>query len=374
VRQLALYHHDPLRDDDALDALVARARERAVVAGSEMLVFAATEGNVVDLRSPARSLPKPPTALVPAGGRAPEALADHSVLLAASDPATMVELAAALGEDGLQVQQAASVEQALEMARSAPPSLVIAERDLHGGGAISLCSELHRTDAALGEGPVFAVLAPEGDPAGREAGEKAGVDHWLAAPFTLQLARTKARAWVLRMACRWEKAPLGEDEEQRLRALRALRLLDTEREERFDRYTRIAASLFDVPISLVSLVDRDRQWFKSRHGLEAAETPRDMAFCSHAILRDDVLLVPDALHDPRFADNPLTTGAPHVRFYAGVPLRPGGGQAVGTLCLIDHRPRQLDAIQRRMLCDLGRLVERELEDLPSVPAEAAEGI
>ncbi|HEY5309974.1 MAG TPA: GAF domain-containing protein, partial [Casimicrobiaceae bacterium] len=125
------------------------------------------------------------------------------------------------------------------------------------------------------------------------------------------------------------------DEELRLRTLRECGVLDTAAEERFDRFTRIAAALFDVPIALVSLVDRDRQWFKSHRGLDATETPRDVAFCAHAILGDDVLHVPDALQDDRFADNPLVLNEPRVRFYAGAPLTLQNGAHAGTLCVID---------------------------------------
>ena len=137
-------------------------------------------------------------------------------------------------------------------------------------------------------------------------------------------------------------------------------MLDTPPEERFDRYTRIAAELFSVPTALISLVDRDRQWFKSRHGLEEAEQSRETAFCAHAILDHAMLLVPDALEDSRFADNPLVTGLPRVRFYAGAPLAAPDGSLVGTLCLIDQRARQLDEQQLGLLRDLADLVEAEL--------------
>jgi len=145
-----------------------------------------------------------------------------------------------------------------------------------------------------------------------------------------------------------------------LRALRELRILDTRPEPRFDQLTRLASVLFDVPISLVSLVDADRQWFKSHHGLDVRETPRDMAFCAHAILQDEVLLVRDALSDPRFAENQLVTNEPRVRFYPGMPLSLPNGSRAGTLCLIDHRPRDLNEAQLEALRDLGQLVEREL--------------
>ena len=155
-------------------------------------------------------------------------------------------------------------------------------------------------------------------------------------------------------------APAPADEAQRLETLRSLRILDTDFDPRFDRLTRLAAETFRVPIALVSLVDTNRQWFKACVGLDVRETSREVAFCSHAILASDVLVVPDALNDPRFADNPLVTGAPHIRFYAGCPLRVGTASPVGTLCLIDTRPRTLSTSQLELLRSLAELVEREL--------------
>jgi diguanylate cyclase (GGDEF)-like protein len=155
-------------------------------------------------------------------------------------------------------------------------------------------------------------------------------------------------------------APKPENESTRLATLRTLRILDTPPEERFDRLTRLARHLFDVPIALVSLIDENRQWFKSCTGLEARETPRDVSFCSHAILQDDLLMIPDARADSRFRDNPLVVGEPNIRFYAGQPLTVPNGARLGTLCLIDRRPRTLDAKQRGLLLDLARIAEQEL--------------
>lgn len=151
------------------------------------------------------------------------------------------------------------------------------------------------------------------------------------------------------------------DEAERLQALQSLHLLDTDREERFDRFTRLARRLFNVPIALVSLVDADRQWFKSAQGLdEVSETPRDISFCGHAILRPEPMVVPDALQDQRFVDNPLVVGPPHIRFYAGRPLRGPSGHPVGTLCLLDTVPRQLSEEDLALLGDLADMVEHEL--------------
>ena len=135
--------------------------------------------------------------------------------------------------------------------------------------------------------------------------------------------------------------PIPANEASRILALHALKILDSEPEERFDRLTRMARRMFDVPIALVSLVDVDRQWFKSKQGIDASETPRSISFCSHAIVEDHIMEIPDAREDIRFFDNPVVTGDPHVRFYAGCPIKISGGHAVGTLCLVDREPRSV---------------------------------
>ncbi len=150
------------------------------------------------------------------------------------------------------------------------------------------------------------------------------------------------------------------NEDTRLDTLRALNILDTTPEERFDRLTRLAKRLFGVPMALVSLVDEDRQWFKSSQGLDASETPRDVSFCGHAILGDDIFLIPDATKDERFQDNPLVTNEPNVRFYAGCPLEVASGSKLGTLCLIDREPRVFTKDDYDLLRDLARMAEQEL--------------
>jgi GAF domain-containing protein len=157
-----------------------------------------------------------------------------------------------------------------------------------------------------------------------------------------------------------KEPPRPAQEESRLQALRALLILDTPPEERFDRLTGFAAQEFDMPIVLLSLVDAQRQWFKARHGLDVCETARGISFCGHAILQDAVMVVPDAALDERFADNPLVTGEPHIRFYAGAPLQMPDGHNIGTLCLIDRQPRSLDAIDLAILGSLRDLAVEEL--------------
>ena len=156
------------------------------------------------------------------------------------------------------------------------------------------------------------------------------------------------------------KPAIPSDEARRIATLRGMGLLDSAPEERFDRVTRLAKQVFSTSIALVSLVDSDRQWFKSRQGLDATETPRDISFCGHAILGDKIMVVNDAVEDERFCDNPLVCGNPNIRFYAGYPLAAPDGSRVGTLCIIDDKPREISSEQLALLRELGRMVEEEL--------------
>jgi len=137
--------------------------------------------------------------------------------------------------------------------------------------------------------------------------------------------------------------------------------LDTDPEPSFDDLNHLASFICKTPIALITLVDEHRQWFKSRVGLSTEQTSRDIAFCSHAILQDDIFVVPDALQDERFRENPLVAGEPHIRFYAGVPLVNDDGYALGTLCVIDQIPRELSATEKEALKALSRLVLGQME-------------
>ncbi len=167
---------------------------------------------------------------------------------------------------------------------------------------------------------------------------------------------------------------LPDDEATRLADLHSLAMLDTAPEERFDRLTRVARTLFDTPLALVSLIDADRQWVKSGVGDYRHESSREISFCGHAILADDILVVPDAAEDPRFYDNPLVTGEPYVRFYVGRPLRVNGRSKVGTLCLMDSKPRQFSDQDRRLLEDLAVMAEQELTAVAMATTDRLTGL
>lgn len=151
------------------------------------------------------------------------------------------------------------------------------------------------------------------------------------------------------------------DEANRLKMLKELLVLDTAPEARFDMITHYAATLFQVPIAFISFIDADRQWFKSKCGIEITETPRAFSLCAHAVRANQMLVITDTLVDPRFATHPMVIGKPYIRFYAGAPLRMATGECAGTLCIVDRVPRNIDQDQLGELTELAKLVVCELQ-------------
>ena len=162
------------------------------------------------------------------------------------------------------------------------------------------------------------------------------------------------------MPCTDAGYPVLGSEAARLQALAASGLIDSAPDARFDRITWLATQITGAPMALVSLLTSGRQWFKARTGVEISETPRSWAFCSHAILQAEGLIVPDALEDERFRDNPLVASSPNIRFYAGLPVCDGGGHRLGTLCVLDTAPRQMTQAQLRGLTELATMVSEEI--------------
>ena len=318
--------------------MLVRARAAAAASATGLEVDAAAEGGELVLTPGGRPLPH--LIEMPAATEVP-ALEhfDVGVAVVTSDPALVATVHTAAEAEGLAVRD-------LEAPLAEDPEHTIMVLDVDDGPS--------RGRLAGG----WSVLG-----ATRQAIPKANahVTDWLVLPCTTAHVRTKLRAAVLRRACRWMAAPLPEDEDRRLAALRALDILDTPPEARFDQYTELARRATDTPIALVTLVDADRQWFKSHLGFDVTESPRDQSMCAHAILDDDVLVVADTLEDDRFADNPAVTGPARIRFYAGVPLVLADGSRVGTLCVGDHRPRLLDEAQLHELRRLAALVVAELQ-------------
>ncbi|MEA5443821.1 MBL fold metallo-hydrolase [Cyanobium gracile] len=365
VARLVLTHHDPLRNDAAIDLILARVHADLADRGSPLEVMAASEGLVLRT-SPSRGAVTAAEAGAAAGGQA-ERPSGPPALLWLADTDLEAALSTALRLEGLPCRVARTEADLLQALEGQGASLLLLEQG-PGPVAPGLTRRLRESlGKAVTDTPVL-MLAAEESLARRD---DPLVSEWLVQPISESFLRARLRAWSLGSPCRWQRARPPGDEPRRLRRLGELGLLDTEREERFDRLTRIAAAAFDVPIALISLIDAERQWFKSCHGLATGQTSRDLAFCAHALEQKSDLLVADTWLDDRFADNPLVLGEPRIRFYAGSPLILDDGTCLGTLCLIDTRPRQLSSTELALLHDLRDLVLLEISPTPcpaTVPA------
>jgi phosphoribosyl 1,2-cyclic phosphodiesterase len=349
VGRLALTHHDPLRTDDAIDDIVRNARDDQCNMSPAFEIFAAAEGQSLELRGHDRAVTSNEATILNT-----PALATPLLLMAVKDPVAANTIREAAQADGITVLESGGVTEALNIAQSVQPSLVILEWEPDDADAVEGQKGAHRLgDVRALDVPILFVADEE------TVRAQTAETGWLIRPFSSAYARTRIRACLLRAACRWERVLTSQNEEQRLAILHDLKILDTPPEERFDRITRLAASIFNAPMALISLVDRERQWFKSTYGLDASETSREMSFCSHAVASQEVLVVPDTFQDPRFSDNPLVTEAPRIRFYAGCPIFVGAN-CIGTVCVLDNRPRQIDADAVGLLHDLAALAEIEL--------------
>ena len=354
VGQLALTHHDPMRDDAAIDALVDSLRTEGFrLAGPQ--IIAAAEGHQVELSR--RSFVAVAKSWLSAEAPPGTALAGRSAVLAMTTPSRIAELSDLLRDDEVHAHVCA-VEDAPALAEREQPMLVLLE-DKGDDRAPQACRAIRRL-RDIGDGlPIVVVMSSERH--ARADGVDDGFTDVLVEPYSPNYARTRIRAWLMRAACRWVRPREPNDEDRRLAATRSLGLWKTPPEERFDRVVRLAAAAFDVPIALIALMERDREWFKSCYGLEIREVLRDDSFCGHAIFERQPLVVSDALLDERFADNPYVTGFPGVRFYAGHPLILRNGCCVGTLCILDVRPRHFDNVGISILRDLSQFAIAELE-------------
>ncbi len=235
------------------------------------------------------------------------------------------------------------------------PDLVILEMDrpIIDGGA--LCGLL-RKNPKVAAVPVLLLSSTMSEEDLRAKAIAVGAQGGIMGGATTRQLVAQVETYILR-----KRPLLTPQESQRLQNLQRYRILDTPSEPVFDDLTRIAAIVCESPIAVMSLVDENRQWFKAKHGLEATETPREQAFCAHSIHDREIMEVFDAATDVRFAQNPLVTGAPNIRFYAGAPLTGPDGTAAGTLCVIDRIPRRLQPSQREALAALSRIATHLLE-------------
>ena len=358
VKRLLLTHHDPLRKDAAIDRIVDAIRQQLRDEGSPLEVMAAAEGLTVSLRGD----PNSASGIVKDHFFAKTAIDMSAVarpaLLWLDDEAMRSALSEAMDSEGIPFRVLADDRELLRAVAEDQPALVLIQYEPPRIDAIAIARAIREAE---GERPVKVPIVLVSAVAHPAASDNGVATDWLFAPFSPSYARAKLRAWILRDACRWIRAELPADEGRRLASLRELQVLDTLRDERFDRVTRLAAAALDVPIALVSLVDAERQWFKSCFGLDVTETSRDVAFCSHVVHQKAEMIVPDTLLDDRFADNPLVLAEPRIRFYAGAPLILGDGNCIGTLCVVDNRPREFNSTDLATLRDLRDLVLEEIK-------------
>jgi phosphoribosyl 1,2-cyclic phosphodiesterase len=342
--QIALTHHDPMRTDDQIDAYLAELKARLGPDGPK--VFAAFEGLTVQIGSQDAGdhARRPNTVSAIRTGASEE---KARLLLIGECGGVADKIARAVENEPVELVRSASLGAAAAQIGTLRPSLVL----VHDSARAPVPSAF--SSGVEGELPIV-ILGGSGAP-------ELGFSDRLEEPWSVEYARTRIRTWLMRAECHWARPPIPDDEAERVAALRRLGILDTAPEERFDRHTRIAAALFRVPIALVSLVDADRQWFKSCFGTDVCESSRETSFCAHAILSNDgFMVVPDALQDERFRDNPLVSDGPRIRFYAGSVLHSPEGKRIGTVCILDIRPRNLSEDEKKLLRDVANAVETEL--------------
>lgn len=414
VKKLLLFHHDPQRNDDQMDDLVIYARKKAQELEKQfgdhmasfgigprvpMEVIGSKEGDVYEL-DPFIVMEDDDIDYYPlhrhkrrtsvdsvssAGSSIMTTNFDNQIVLLGfcrTDPVSICDVLNSKTFDVTVVQESSDV---LQFAKSKQPSVIILDEILIGSTAFEVCEEI-RNMGAWGEYVnLIIIAAPKSDVIDIEDEisvstkanvqlilDRLNVGEYIQGAFTPSYLLTRIQVSLLRMPLRWRRAPLASREPQRLLALQNTGLLDSIPEERFDRITRLCSAMFNAPVTAVSLIDNDRQWFKSNVGLPGlTETPRDHAFCAHTVLQDDIMVVPDAMQDERFADNPFVDGAPNIRFYAGCPIRVSSSNGedkfpIGTLCIIDYKPRDLCEEEVRALKDFGAMVEREITNFKAL--------
>jgi hypothetical protein len=369
VPRLALFHHDPGRTDEAIDRVIEICRDRASKGAQRCDVFAAAEGQSIELRSGVVRTPSGgwtrviPSAISRTAAEAPTPVAAaRSILLAVSEAREERFLREALAIEGFELACADGSPTLADRVRLTKPALVLLGAD--EPDALASVKSLRSAPDPLVRDVPLVVVGPERG--SEESWFTAGATDVVPRPLSTAYVRSRVRAWLLRTRGRWEGPPLPANEAERLEAVRTLKLLDTPPDERFDRITRLAARLFNAPAATIGLMDNDRLWYKSRIGFELAQVPRDLTLCAFALVQPDGLVVPDVLDDDRYADMPRPNSSFRPRFYAGQPLHGPRGLPVGTLCVMDSRPRMLSNDEQQVLRDLAALVDELLRQSPQL--------
>jgi phosphoribosyl 1,2-cyclic phosphodiesterase/DNA-binding response OmpR family regulator len=357
VKRLALYHHDPMRTDEQVDRLVEAARERAARLGASLEIFAAAEGQGLELTGGAPAPPRRTEAAPEKEHEQGQSDRGKRVVLAIHHEPTARQVEEALWADGLRTTRLGEPEGLMQLIERESPALVIIEHSPGVQDGLERCGEVRRRlGQAAADLPI--VLLADGSCAEQiEARQQEGFTDCLLRPFTSAHVRTKARAWMLRTASHWVPAGLPTNEQARLATIEQLGLLNSEQEERFDRIARLAARVLDVQYSAVNLIDASRQVCKGSNIQGAAPYPREFSLCAHTILQEGLMSVEEG--DEALGGNWVFSELQY-RFYAGIPLRTEAGYPLGTLCVLDNRPRQLGPSEQEALADLAAIAQREL--------------
>lgn len=391
VKKLALFHHDPNRTDDEVDEILLMSQERVLAAGSTLEVIAASDFMTLELKAdPGVEVPEAPLQSSWALATQPKFVSEKRSIN--SEVTALTEFVNScnqevvishsnrrlfddLTKDGLRVTHINEDTSLLQSLPDSRPSLLLVsyEGEEAGENVIEHCQSIRECRGCWGKNVPYIVSVKNQETLEelRDSGNAVGITDWVVEPFSPAYIRTRIRMEISRHPCKWKPPLRPRNEEARMGALRALQILDSPPEDRFDRITKLCSKVFAVPIVFISLVDENRQWFKSTQWscpiLKPGETSREVSFCGHAILQNDVFMISDATQDDRFAQNPLVTEGPKIRFYAGVPLSlPNVSNHlepnfnVGTLCIIDQRPRELDDSQVEMLKDFAEMVKSEI--------------
>lgn len=351
VKRLALFHHDPARTDDQLDEILADWRGRLKRWGSKLMLIGAAEGESVELSERANVPALKPREVA----EQPDVVVPRCAIVCAEDPAQRELLQKSLESDGIRVLIADSPEDVVKKAEAERVPLLLVEGAAERVNKTAWMLRSSKNEAIRSA----AIIVLTDSDASASASFEAGATDFLQKPLTPQYIRSRAGAWLMRAGHHWHPAPIPREDRSRVEALQRLSIPIGE-DARYDRIARIAARLVGAPMAGVSFIDADTQWFKSRIGFEAAAVPRAESLCAHAILYPEGLVVPDLLGDDRFQDRPASATSLGVRFYAGTPLTTVDGFRVGTLCVMDRRPRQLKPNELLALKDLAALAEELL--------------
>lgn len=364
VKRLALTHHDPLRSDEAIDKMLKVIHKQLKKEKSTLDVFAAHEGLEVELTAMSdTSLSISPRSLSSANANSNATLTGRPVYICVNDEKIACILAEAVQTKALSGKYVSNVDELKKQMLVNKPSLVLIEHRPPFINGLEVCHAIRKKQSSQDHNIPIVIIATKED---LIAGAEKGVTDWLITPFTSSYVRSKVHAMILRTSpC--VTLPIVSKEEHRLVSLRRLMILDTEPEERFDRITRIAATLLHIPITFISFIDKDRQWFKSCFGLSLKEIPRESGFCASVIYNQAMMIIPDTLKNERFATHPLVINQPHIRFYIGIPLILHDGNYVGTLSCLDTQPHNFTEIELNLLHDLRDIVLAELYTQPRMP-------